>query len=82
LDATCVGSAVGVFVGIPLVGDNAGDTDGARVVTVKEFIVHCIFVSAAVGPHDDVPVPYDVPTSNAPNKYDVPHSWDFDGKHP
>lgn len=59
---TLVGTAVGSCVGardgavVPTVGATVGVAEGDFVVTVNEFAVHCIFVSAAVGPHDDVPV--------------------------
>ncbi len=52
----CVGTRVGVKV--PTAGAVVGTADGTfvAVLALNEFAVHCIFVSATVGPHDDVPV--------------------------
>jgi hypothetical protein len=58
LDGVIEGDCVGLRVGdaVDIVGDMLGERDGAFVVAVNEYDVHCIFVSAAVGPQLEVPV--------------------------
>ncbi len=58
LEGAIEGDCVGLRDGIDVrpIGAFVGERDGAFVVAVNEYDVHCIFVSAAVGPQLEVPV--------------------------